>query len=313
MDSEKIELSFIIVNYKTPHLTKDCISSINSLNCNFNYEIIVVDNYSNDNSYSIIVENSEKTKWIQSNDNVGFGRANNLGVSHSKGKFILLVNSDVVLNKISIEYYLDRLKKDSSIGVIGCKLLYEDQTFQNSTYYDVGEYISILKNNILFEYFFPYKKKDLDAIMGAFMLMKRSIFDESGGFDPDFFMYAEELELCKRIKSRGYKIVYDDKFSVIHKIGGSSEGNSWSGRQNWLSNALLFLKTKGYFGYFIYHFLWLITFFMNLFVLWKFDKNYRNDYKKSLNLYFSNFKVYFKIPFIFTPSIGKGSKLLKSA
>ena len=313
MDSEKIDISFIIVNYRTPLLTKDCIASIYALNCKCSYEIIVVDNFSCDDSYTLVTKDFKNIQWIDSQDNLGFGRANNLAVSKAKGEYILLVNSDVVFTENSIDYYLDCLKKDSTIGVLGCKLLNEDRTLQKSTYYDVGQFKSILKYNIVFDYLFSYKPRELDAVMGAFMLMKRSVFNESGGFDPDFFMYAEELELCKRIKKRGYTIVYNDKYSAVHKIGGSSDGMNWTGRQNWLSNALLFLKIRGYLGYFIYHILWGLNFSMNFFILWKMSKEYRIDYRKSLSLYFFNWLTYWTIPFTFTRKLGTGKKLLKSA
>mgnify|MGYP003659434064 CR=1 FL=1 len=102
MDSEKIDLSFIIINYKTPLLTKDCIASIYALNCKCKFEIIVVDNYSCDDSFSIITQEFNKIKWLQSEENLGFGRANNLAVSKSIGEYILLINSDVVLFENSI-------------------------------------------------------------------------------------------------------------------------------------------------------------------------------------------------------------------
>lgn len=308
-----MRLSIIIVNYKTPELTLRCINSILDSILSCPIEIIVVDNYSEDNSEKTITSQFPNIIWINNIQNEGFGRANNIGAKKAKGKFLLFLNSDMLLLNNTISNTLDYIEKNSSIGVLGCKLLNEDMTLQKSTYFYVGDYMGILQNNLLVDYFYKTKPKKIKAVMGAFMIIPKEVFDSVNGFDPDFFMYAEELDLCSRIESENYKIVYYDKITAIHKHGGSSNGSDWTYKQNYLSNALLYLKVKGIKGYFIYHFLMNVNLYTNMLLIWKMDRNYRKDFWQHQNYYFSNFVNYLKIPFLYSKSMGNGKRLLKRA
>ena len=139
-----IELSIVIVNYKTPKLTYRCIDSINKNYNSNNYEIIVVDNNSGDESKELITSSFLDVKWIDNSKNDGFGRANNIGINHSKGKYILLLNSDILVPKETIESCLNEIKKDAKIGVLGCKLLNEDGSIQKSTYPYIADYEGVI-------------------------------------------------------------------------------------------------------------------------------------------------------------------------
>ena len=143
------------------------------------------------------------------------------------------------------------------------------------------------------------------------MLIPKHVFNEVGGFDPDFFMYAEELDLCRRIEQKGFQIYYLETVAAIHKHGGSSKGTNWSHKQNYLSNALLYLKTHGVLGYFIYLMLSVGTFITNVCLLWKMDKFYRKTFWKTEIYFYSNSFYYLIIPFLFSRKKGKGKRLLK--
>src|SRR5690625_224040 len=198
-----MKLSIIIINYKTPDLTSRCIDSIYKSDISFPFEIIVVDNNSQDNSKNIVITMFPDIKWIQNSYNSGFGRANNLGVKQAKGEFILLLNSDMLLlPDQNLNVLLNRIKDNSKIGVIGCKLLNEDGSFQKSYYYDIGTLKRELRNNVLWYKLMKPVPKRLDAVMGSFMLFRKTDFEKLEGFDEDFFMYAEELELCMRFKRK---------------------------------------------------------------------------------------------------------------
>jgi GT2 family glycosyltransferase len=308
-----MKLSIIIVNYKTPNLTLRCLSSIYSSNVFCEFEIIIIDNCSNDNSEQLIMSIYPNIIWINNNNNEGFGRANNLAARFAKGKYILLLNSDMLVLQKTIDECIIYLDENSNIGALGCKLLNEDGSLQKSFYYYAGDYMNVLKDNLVFDYIFKPKSKKIKAIMGAFMMMPLNIFNDAGGFDPDFFMYAEELDLCRRIAYKNYNIVYYDKITAIHKHGGSSNGSDWTYKQNYLSNALLYLKVKGIKGYFIYHFLMNVNLYTNMLLIWKMDRNYRKDFWQHQNYYFSNFVNYLKIPFLYSKSMGNGKRLLKRA
>lgn len=306
-----MQLSIIIINYKTPTLTKRCIESIFKFKGEIDLEIIVVDNDSKDNSKEVVLNSFPEVIWINNLTNEGFGRANNLGVSHAKGEYLLLLNSDCILLSNTLEKCLSRAISISDLGVLGCKLINEDGSPQKSIYYYIGDYIGILKNNLLYDYFFRPNPTEIKALMGAFMLIPRKVFEAAKGFDPDFFMYAEEIELCNRIKQLGYKIIYYEEAITVHKHGGSSEGSTWSVKQNYLSTALLFLKTRGLKGYFVYHILYIVTFLTNFLLLWKTDINYRNEFYISSQNYFSNLTYYIKIPFLYSKSKGNGKRILR--
>ena len=113
-------------------------------------------------------------------------------------------------------------------------------------------------------------------------------------------MYAEELELCYRFKKSGKKIIFFDGYTAIHKHGGSSQGSNWSRNQNMLSNALMYLKIRGWAGYFLYHFVFHINVVTNLLLFFTLSGESRKSYIDLYKSYFSNYGMYFKIPFYYT-------------
>lgn len=310
----KVKLSIIIVNFKTPELTLRCVKSIID-NVKIDYEIILVDNNSQDQSEDLITYTYPNVIWINNPKNDGFGRANNIGISRSKGEYILLLNSDMVILKNTIEECLAKMQKDPSIGALGCKLLNEDQSLQKSVYYHIADFRGLLEKNLVFDYVFNKKikqKRPIKAIMGAFLMIPKKVLNETGLFDPDFFMYAEEMELCNRISKKGYSINYYDKVVAIHEHGASSSSMDSAYKQNYLSTALLFYKIRGVSGYILYHIIFLINTLINFIFMWKLNAEWRNtSYWNIQRYYFSNFIYYLKIPFLFTRHAGNGKRILR--
>lgn len=306
-----MQLSIIIINYKTPDLTSRCIDSIYKSDISSPFEIIVVDNDSQDESEKIITSQFKDVKWIQSNYNSGFGRANNLGVEHAKGEYILLLNSDMLLlENQDFRKCIEPLRQ-KGIGIVGCKLLNEDKSLQKSTYYDVATIRYLLSYNILWYKLFRPKPKSFDAVMGSFMVFKKKDFDELNGFDEDFFMYAEELELCTRFNQiLNKKCDYVKSYIAIHKHGGSSHGGNWPMRQNTLSNALLYFKVRGWLGYILYHLFFHLNVLTNILLFFSLSKENRKNYLDLYKSYFSNYISYFRIPFYYT--FKKDRKFLKA-
>jgi len=301
----------IIINYKTPDLTSRCIDSIYNSEISFPFEIIVVDNDSQDNSKVHITTRFPEVKWIGNTYNAGFGRANNLGVENSKGKYILFLNSDMLLKAgQDIQECINPLSEEG-VGVVGCELFNEDGSFQKSCFYDVATIKYLLSYNILWYKLFKPQPRSLDAIMGSFMLFRKEDFKKLKGFDEDFFMYSEELELCTRFKQDlNKRCVYVDTYSAIHKHGGSSDGTNWSLRQNMLSNALLYLKVRGWWGYIAYHLVFHLNIITNTFLFFTLSKENRKNYIDLYRSYFSNYWMYFQIPFYYT--FKKNRKFLKA-
>ncbi|ALB44135.1 glycosyltransferase family 2 protein [Clostridium beijerinckii] len=237
-----MKLSIIIVNYNTYDLTKQTIESVIKEHHNFNYEVILVDNASSDGSINKLqdkfrnIVTIKKLHIIINKDNLGFAKANNIGVKFARGKYILLLNSDTVLKENCLEKCIVKMEKDKNIGALGCKVVLANgeldhackrgfPTPKASLYYFLklheknpskyGQYNALhLREDDIGE---------VDCLTGAFMLMPKLIFDKAGGLDEDFFMYGEDIDLCYKIKELGYKILYYPEAQIIHYKGGSSK------------------------------------------------------------------------------------------
>lgn len=256
-----MDVSIIIVNYKTPELVIDCVKSIEEKTIGLDYEIIVVDNASGDQSIPMMSEKlKEKILLIESDVNLGFGKANNLGVKHAKGKYVFLLNSDTVLVNNAIKVLYDYLEKNEHVGVAGGNLYTLEQTPSGSHCMKFDD-VETLKNgakwaNIISRIFrnryidrkytseekeYYYTKNNFNYtndiqkvayIYGADMMLCRELYESLGGFDPDFFMYAEEAELSWRITKKGYQIVNVPSAQIIHYDGASvKKDTGFSARQ----------------------------------------------------------------------------------
>ncbi|WP_026885133.1 glycosyltransferase family 2 protein [Clostridium beijerinckii] len=237
-----MKLSIIIVNYNTYNLTKQAIESIIKEHHNFNYEIILIDNASSDGSIYKLQDKfkniliTQKLRIIINKDNLGFAKANNIGIKLAKGKYILLLNSDTVLKENCLEKCIAQIKKDKNIGALGCKVILANgeldhackrgfPTPKASLYY----FLKLHKKNALkygqYNAFHLDENEigEIDCLTGAFMLMPKFVFEEVGGLDEDFFMYGEDIDLCYKIKERGYKILYYPEAQIIHYKGASSK------------------------------------------------------------------------------------------
>jgi len=151
--------------------------------------------------------------------------------------------------------------------------------------------------------------------MGAFMLLKKENFLKAGGFDPDFFLYSEELELCNRFLKLGKKMCYYPDVYAIHKHQGSSTNKNNNLRQRYLSHMLMIRKIKGFIGFYLYLVVHVFNTATNFIFMWFVDKSYRNDYIKNFfdttcNFY-SIFGKILLLPFKFSRKIGNGTKMLK--
>lgn len=221
-----MDVSIIIVNYNTKQLLTNCLTSIYNKTKDITFEVLVVDNASTDGSEAFICEIFPQVKWINSGENLGFGKANNLGVHYSTGKYLFFLNSDTILvnNAIKIFFEYATNHKMELIGALGCWLLDEKECTNNS----FGYYPSI-KNEIRYLLRKNYQSKvenfnvskDVDFITGADLFIDRDIFNILGGFDKNIFMYYEETDLQYRIAQLGLKRRIIPGPKIIHLEGGS--------------------------------------------------------------------------------------------
>lgn len=231
-----MELSIIIVSFNTRKLLRDCLRSIYKYTDNLKFEVIVVDNNSLDGSADLVAQRFPQVKLIRSAENLGFGKANNLGAQKARGKFLLFLNSDTLIHDNAFKHALTQAETISELGAFTCRLLYEDGSIQPTGGYfptlsrfflwQLGlDDLPLLKNLIkpvhpgpkFYEHSF-----EPDWITGAFMLIPKKVFMDAKGFDPNIFMYGEDLELCYRLKQKQKKVIYSDFPSLTHLQSKSS-------------------------------------------------------------------------------------------
>ncbi len=237
-----IELSIIIVNFNTKKLTLDCIKSIRNSKPNIKYEIIVVDNASSDGSVNSLKK--LKINLVKNKENLGFAKANNQGIKISKSKYILLLNSDTIIKKDSLETLVKFAQETKDAGVIGSKLLNIDGTVQNSVFRFPTIWKSIshywFKNNILNKYA-PTSNTvtQVDAVVGAAFLITPEAIKRVGLLDERYFMYFEDIDYCRKINSTNLKVYYLPKSQIIHIHGASKGKNEYLVKASKIYNGII--------------------------------------------------------------------------
>jgi GT2 family glycosyltransferase len=221
-------VSIIIVNYNGLRFTRQCLESLFRYHSTDAVEVIVVDNNSKDGSQTELSEIFPSIKMIKLSENKGFGAANNAGAKRAKGDFLFFVNNDTIF----LEETANKLKKillaKKDWGIISPKLLNEDRTFQLS----FGKFPSILNEfrtrKMTYEYSLQSKEDILsekpvekDWVTGAALMIKKDLFNSINGFDDQFFMYFEDIDLCRTVKKKGFHSLYIPTIRMVH-FGGKS-------------------------------------------------------------------------------------------
>ncbi|GJQ63397.1 MAG: hypothetical protein SCALA702_24500 [Melioribacteraceae bacterium] len=232
-----MDLSVIIVNYNVKEFLQNLLDSLKKAFHNLETEVIVIDNASDDGSVEILREKYQWVKLIASEKNLGFGAANNLGLELSKGKYILLINPDTIIREDTLEKMIQFFKSTPDAGMAGCKVLNPDGTLQLpcrrgfpgpwTSFTKVTGLSKLFPKSKLFaRYNLTYLDENqtyqVDAISGAFMFLKREVYENIGGFDPEFFMYGEDLDLCYRTQQAGFNVYYVHNTEIIHYQGEST-------------------------------------------------------------------------------------------
>ncbi len=237
-----MEVSIIIVNYNSFKILYECLDSIyNYTNKNMTFEIIVIDNNSDEGDIRYISRTYPQIKLIINSENCGFSAANNQGLRIATGKYILFLNNDTLFVEDTISEILIFLEKVGEDCVIGCRLLNSDKTHQSSVVdkdtlsNSFGEnfflYHIFKSKRSLNKYFYsdfePKEPTEVSVVKGAFIFCSKKIVDELGGFDDRFFFYAEETDFCFRAANAGYKVIYFPGTEIIHLGGASTDKHLW--------------------------------------------------------------------------------------
>lgn len=221
-----LDLSIIIVNYNGKDFLKSCLESIVKHCQTIDYEIILVDNHSSDSSLEDVEGICSNLKIIKNKSNLGFAKANNIGVTQSNGEYILLLNNDTLLVD-DLKPAIDLLKTDQTIGTIGIKMLDKNKLYRQSAgYFPTPLRLLKLKSMLIHSNGFNDGTFDesiaffsVEWIEASFLLTRRKLWEELKGMDETFFMYAEDIDYCKRLSALKKKTVYLPTLSYIH-FGG---------------------------------------------------------------------------------------------
>ncbi|MDU2243550.1 MAG: glycosyltransferase family 2 protein [Paenibacillus sp.] len=232
-----MDLSVIIVSYNTSPLTLDCLRSVYESETVYSYEVIVVDNASKDDSVAAIREEFPQVRVIVNKENTGFAKANNQAMEVALGRYVLLLNSDTVVQPDTFQTMIAYMEEYPEVGASGCKVILPDGSLDKacrrgfptpsaSFYYAFG-FSKLFPNSPRFNqyhlsYLDPNETYPIDCLIGAFMLVRQETIREVGGLDETFFMYGEDIDWCYRIKEAGWSIHYHPATYIVHYKGASS-------------------------------------------------------------------------------------------
>lgn len=237
------DVSVVVVSWNTREYLARCLAAIPVAAPSLAVETIVVDNGSSDGTQAMLAERFSQVCLVQNAENVGFGRGSNIGARASRGRALLFLNSDCELAPSALATMLAALEADPALGGVACRLLNPDGTLQPSVHEAfpspwgvVGElffrsslryvvYRSPVLNRALL---WPTRRRhrrahDVAWAGAACMLVPREAFEAVGGFDEGFLMYCEDIDLCKRLRDRGYRLRYLPEASAVHHWGRSTE------------------------------------------------------------------------------------------
>lgn len=236
-----MELSIIVTNYGNPELLKLCLDSIKKYVKNIAYELIVSDSESRDDTKMMMREDFPDIRYVPFEKNVGFSATVNAGYKESKGKYILILNGDIIVKENSIEKLLEYIKNEKGkVGLAGPKLLNFNETFQYSCFkfYTpltilyrrtfLGKFGFAKKHisRFLMEDFAHDKEKEVDWLMGSALITSREAVEKVGPMDDNYRLYFEDVDWCRRFWMNGYKVMYYPYAEMWHYHGRGSAGQN---------------------------------------------------------------------------------------
>jgi len=239
-----MQVSIIIVNYKSQNLLRFCVEAIRKSSPRVSYEIIVVNNDSPE-ALRRVERHLEGVTLIQSKTNVGMGAGNNLGFTKAKGTYVLVINPDVVIFPNAIETMVQWFEQHPRTVIVGPKLLNPDRSLQYSTYTFPRSwkdfFIPVLRRTplgrspvgerVLSRYLMKAwdheTSTSVDWVLGAAMMIRKSYVDRHGGFDPRYFLYNEDMDLCMQARHNGYDVSFIAESQMIHYLERLSAEKVW--------------------------------------------------------------------------------------
>ncbi len=257
-----MELSIICVNWNSLDYLRECIASIYEHSPSTSFEIIVVDNASPEGGIETLAKEFPEIKIVESKDNLGFARANNLGFRNSTGELLLLLNPDTKVLGRALDEMCRALRSLPDAGIVGGKLLNTDLSVSTTSIQKFPTIVNQLLNVESLRLRFPacplwdiaplFQDRTtplkVDVIPGACLMVRREIFQQVGGFTEDYFIYAEDIDLNFKVNELGYSSYYVAQAQVIHHGGKSSsrQASQWSTIMTYRAMSRFYQRTRGY-------------------------------------------------------------------
>jgi N-acetylglucosaminyl-diphospho-decaprenol L-rhamnosyltransferase len=231
-EATNIDVTAIVVNYNTRDLLRPCIDALRASAVGLRLQTVIVDNASRDDSASLLRTEFADCELLFNAENVGFGRANNQALALARGRYVLLLNTDAFVAPDSLERTVRYLDENPRCGLLGVRLEGRDGELQPSCRYFPTPWSEFLSTTGLAR-FFPRTRmvdnmdwdhaavRECDWVPGCYYLVRRSVIDQVGLFDPRYFLYYEEVDHCRAVKAAGWAVVFYPDTTVVH-IGGES-------------------------------------------------------------------------------------------
>ena len=230
-----MDLSIIIVNWNSADYVRNCLASIFANTTGLAFEVVVVDSGSFDECGGLITQEFPQARFVQSMENIGFARSNNLAFRHTTGDWLLFLNPDTEVIGPAIRVLWEQARKLPRAGAVGCQLLNSDRSLQTSCIQSFPTVVNQMLDSELLRKIFPNsalwgiaplhsnlnEPQAAESISGACILMKREVFVDAGLFSTDYFMYAEDVDLCYKTRRKNYVNYYVPTAKIVHHGDGS--------------------------------------------------------------------------------------------
>jgi GT2 family glycosyltransferase len=260
-----MKLSIVIVSWNVKDILCDCLDSIVRSSTAFAYEIIIVDNASTDGTADHVRKKYPSICIIENSENQGFARASNQGALQAQGQYLFFLNPDTILFDDTLSRLVEFMESNPDIALCGPRIQNDDGTLQESVRnfpswrgafyrYTILKYLGLFKSHFQrwhnrgFDY---NKQTDIDQLIGAAILIRKGIFEQIGGFDERYFVYYEEVDLCHRLKTGGYRMTYYPGVRMIHLGGKSTEQIPAKTRFMRLQSLLIYFRKNTQIGFYM--------------------------------------------------------------
>ena len=252
-----MQLSIIIVNYNVKYFLEQCLYSVEIATLNIAAQVIVIDNNSNDGSKEYFNNKFPNVEFIWNIRNIGFSKANNIGLTKATGKYVLFLNPDTLVPDDCFSKSIAFFEKHENIGAVGIRMIDGSGQFLKESkrgfpslfpsLFKLFELSALFPKSKRFSRYYlgnlsEFENHEVDVLSGAFMLIEKKVLDKIGGFDEDFFMYGEDIDLSYRIQNAGYKNYYFSESTIIHFKGESTKKGSLKYVQLFYGAMNLFLQ-----------------------------------------------------------------------